>query len=55
MRAMDIIEMNLRNTTGNEHFRMDGCVEYIYMNAVMTFRGKHQMTIDRIMSYMSDF
>ena len=55
MRAMDIIEMNLRNTTGNEHFRMDGCVEYIYMNAVMTFRGKHQMTIDRKMSYMSDF
>ncbi len=55
MRAMDIIEINLRNTTGNEHFRMDGCVEYVKITAVMTFKGKNQLTIDRKMSYLSDF
>ena len=55
MRAMDIIEMNLRNTAGNSGFRMDGCVEYVYISAVMSFKGKNRLTIDRKMSYMSDF
>ena len=55
MRAMDIIEMNLRNTPGNRHFRMDGCIEYVSICAVMSFRGKNQLTIDRSLSYMSDF
>lgn len=55
MHAMDIIEMNLRNTDGNGSFRMDGCVEYVFISAVMTFKGKNQLTIDRKMSYMSDF
>lgn len=55
MRAMDIIEMNLRNTAGNKHFRLDGCIEYVSLSAVMTFKGKNKLTIDRQMSYMSDF
>ena len=55
MRAMDIIEMNLRQTDGNRSFRMDGCVEYVYISTVMTFRGKEQLTTDRKMSYLSDF
>lgn len=55
MRAMDVIEMNLRETKGNRHFRMDGCVEYVSMSAVMTSRGKYRLTIDRDMSYQSDF
>ena len=55
MRAMDIIEMNLRNTPGNSSFRMDGCVEYVSICAIMSFKGKNQLTIDRKMSYMSDF
>lgn len=28
-RAMDLIEMDIRKTAGNEAFRMDGCVDYI--------------------------
>ncbi len=55
MRAMDIIEMNLRNTAGNSHFRMDGCVEYVSVSAVMSFKRKLKLTIDRKMSYLSDF
>ena len=55
MRAMDIIEMNLRQTEGNRSFRMDGCVEYVSMTAAMTCRGRYGLTIDRKMSYMSEF
>ena len=55
MRAMDVIEMNLRQTEGNRNFRMDGCVEYVSMSAVMTCRGRYRLFIDRKMSYLSDF
>ena len=55
MRAMDVIEMNLRQTDGNKSFRMDGCVEYVSMTATMTSRGRYGLTIDRKMSYQSDF
>ena len=55
MRAMDVIEMNLRQTEGNRNFRMDGCVEYISMSAAMTCRGRYRLYIDRKMSYLSDF
>ena len=26
---MDIMEMDIRLTEGNEHFRMDGCIDYL--------------------------
>ncbi len=55
MRAMDVIEMNLRQTEGNKSFRMDGCVEYVSITAMMISRGKYGLTIDRKMSYQSDF
>ncbi|MCR5746750.1 MAG: DUF5702 domain-containing protein [Lachnospiraceae bacterium] len=55
MRAMDVIEMNLRLTDGNRSFRMDGCVEYVLIAAVMTSRNKYRLTVDRSMSYLSDF
>lgn len=28
-RFMDVMEMEIRETTGNENFRMDGCVDYL--------------------------
>lgn len=28
-RFMDIMEMDIRMTEGNEHFRMDGCIDYL--------------------------
>lgn len=55
MRAMDVIEMNLRQTEGNKNFRLDGCVEYVSMTAAMTCRGKYELTIDRKMSYQTDY
>lgn len=55
MRAMDVVEMNLRQTAGNRNFRMDGCVEYVSMSAAMTCRKRYRLTIDRKMSYLSDF
>ncbi len=55
MRSMDVIEMNLRQTEGNSGFRMDGCAEYVSIAVAMTCKGKYKLTIDRSMSYMSDF
>lgn len=55
MRAMDMVEMNMRTTPGNRNFRLDGCVEYVRISAVMKCRGKYDLTIDRKMSYQSDF
>ncbi len=54
MRAMDVVEMNMRLTEGNQGFRMDGLVEYVSVAAAMTCRGKYRLTIDRKMSYLSD-
>ena len=54
-RAMDVVEMNLRATPGNAGFRMDGCAEYVFMSAAMRSRRRYDLTIDRKMSYMSDF
>ena len=54
MRAMDVIESNLRLTPGNKNFRMDGCAEYVMVSAVMRSRGRTELTIDRKMSYLSD-
>ena len=29
MRSMDIAEMDIRKTPGNEHFRIDQCIDYL--------------------------
>ncbi|MCR5775605.1 MAG: DUF5702 domain-containing protein [Lachnospiraceae bacterium] len=55
MRAMDMVEAGMRLTPGNQNFRLDGCVEYVNMSAAMTCRRKYRLTIDRDMSYLSDF
>lgn len=33
-RSMDLIEMNIRETEGNENFRMDGCAEDFVVNLI---------------------
>ncbi len=50
-RLMDIMEMDIRQTEGNENFRMDGCIDSI--RAVLNFSGKDQKgyTIDRVYGY----
>lgn len=54
MRAMDVIEMNMRTTPGNAGFKMDGCVEYVSITAAMTAKGRYGLTIERKMSYQTD-
>ena len=46
-RAMDLIEMDLRKTVGNETFRMDGCVDYIEATAVISSRFGYHCDITR--------
>lgn len=38
-RFMDIIEMDIRKTVGNENFRIDGCIECLEVNAVFRSRS----------------
>ncbi len=53
MRAMDIIEMNLRTTAGNSNFRMDGCVEYLEARLKFKDRSGRKFEIRRDYSYMN--
>lgn len=46
-RAMDLIEMDIRKTAGNEAFRMDGCVDYIDATAVISSRFGYDCDITR--------
>lgn len=53
MRAMDVIEANLRTTEGNHSFRMDGCIEYLDAWAVFSAKGKYEFNIKRSQSYLA--
>lgn len=33
-RFMDIVEMDVRKTAGNQNFRMDGCIDYLEVTAI---------------------
>jgi len=55
MRAMDVIEMNLRKTEGNRNFRIDGCVEYADIYVRLGSGGKYEFGIKREQSYLPDF
>lgn len=45
-RFMDIMEMDIRKTPGNENFRMDGCIECVEVNALFRSRSgyRHEVT-----------
>ena len=56
MRAMDVIELNLRFAgKGNEYFRIDGCAEYIDASAIVMARGRYKLSIKRNISYQTEF
>ena len=42
---MDLIEMNIQKTQGNENFRMDGLAEAFWINVVfdIPWFGRYQM------------
>lgn len=43
-RFMDIMEMDIRLTEGNKHFRMDGCIDYL--EVVVTARSAYGYTYE---------
>ncbi len=50
-RAMDVIEMNVRETPGNRRFRMDGCAEYMEAEAFFKTKGGKEISIRRDYAY----
>lgn len=51
MRAMDIIEADVRLSGGNENFRMDACMEMIECSAVITGLYGNSVNIKRRLKY----
>lgn len=52
MRLMDVMEMDIRQTAGNENFRMDACLDYFEMRAVVGSEYGYEFTIQRKYGYM---
>ncbi len=51
MRMADVMEMNIRNTPGNENFCMDGCFEAFRVQIVYRGERDKTYTIDRTYGY----
>lgn len=51
MRMADVMEMNIRNTPGNENFCMDGCFEAFRVQIVYCGERDKTYTIDRTYGY----
>ncbi len=51
MRAMDVIEMNMRTKNGNKGFRMDACIDYAMADVVLDAKAGYTFTIRRDYSY----
>lgn len=50
-RFLDVMEMDIRQTQGNEAFRVDGCVEYIEAEVVFKARSGYKHTVKVQTSY----
>ena len=53
-RSLDIVEMDLRKTDGNEHFRIDRCMDYIKVHFGFEDAGGHEFVFSRKMCYASE-
>ena len=51
VRAMDIIESDIRLSSGNEHFRMDACMETIECSALIKSPFGSSVNIRRRLGY----
>ncbi|MDE6518557.1 MAG: hypothetical protein K2L18_12055, partial [Acetatifactor sp.] len=51
MRFMDLMEMDIRQTSGNSCFRMDGCIDGLEAEAVIQFGYDNFFTIKREKQY----
>ena len=50
-RFMDLMEMDIRLTDNNSSFRMDGCIDYVEAQAVITSGYGYELVISRSKSY----
>ena len=50
-RFMDVMEMDVRLTEGNEHFRMDGCIDYLEMEATAESAYGYTYTLKHAKGY----
>lgn len=51
MRFMDVVEMDIRKTVGNENFRLDGCIDYFELLASVRSAYGYFFTIQRKYGY----
>lgn len=51
MRLMDVMEMNIRNTEGNEYFKIDNCIDVFRADFKASSRGMESFEVDRIYGY----
>lgn len=50
-RSLDIVEMDIRQTKGNEHFRIDGCIDYIKARFGFMDAQGHDFVFEKRMCY----
>lgn len=50
-RFMDLMEMDIRNTEGNAAFRMDGCIEWLSVGAVVKAKSGYMHSVKAQMGY----
>lgn len=50
-RSLDIVEMDLRQTNGNEHFRIDRCIDYIKVHFGFEDANGHDFVFYKKMCY----
>ncbi len=50
-RSLDIVEMDLRRTAGNEQFRIDRCMDYMKVNFGFEDAGGHEFVFHKKMCY----
>ena len=51
-RFMDVVEMNLRKTEGNRFFRMDGCVDAVTAQILISGKGDTEVHLIKEYSYL---
>lgn len=50
-RSLDIVEMDIRQTAGNEHFRIDRCMDYMKVHFGFADADGHEFVFSRQMCY----
>jgi hypothetical protein len=50
-RSLDVVEMDIRNTEGNENFRIDGCADYLDVSFGFEDAAGHSFLMERSMCY----